>query len=174
MKGKSFEIALSGVATAIAALFLSLGVLSPYLLMTGYLLGSFAMMLPLSKQFVQGGILAYAASSLLAFFLGGSAFFWRLLPFLVFFGLHPLINHLQLKYNVNRWLAYAVKAIWFDGTLVLIWFFVCGGAVPMEFVNRSIGWLIAIGGTIFFYWYDYLFFSCQISVNRIVDKIKRN
>ena len=174
MKRKSFEIALSGVATAIASLFLCLGVLSPYLLMTGYLLGSFAMMLPLSKRFVQGSVLAYLASSLLAFLLGGVAYFWRLLPFIAFFGLHPLANHLQLKFKINRWLAYLIKALWFDGTLVLIWFFVCGGTSPVELISRAIGWIIAIGGTLFFYAYDYLIFSCQISVNRIVEKIKHN
>ncbi|MBO5525497.1 MAG: hypothetical protein J5993_01975 [Clostridia bacterium] len=173
MKHKAFEIALSGVSAAIATFCLWLGTINRPLLMTGYLLATVAMMLPLSQRFVWGGVMAYVASSLLAFLLGGGGFFWRLLPYIAFFGLHPLANYLQLKWNVNRYVAYIVKALWFDGMLVLLWFFVCGGEVPLEYINQIIWWLIFVGGTALFYVYDYLMFACQITVNRIIRKIKR-
>ncbi|MFQ7077672.1 MAG: hypothetical protein ACLRSW_06880 [Christensenellaceae bacterium] len=34
----------------------------------------------------------------------------------MFFGLHPLVNALQLKFKVKRWIA-AVKAVWFDASM---------------------------------------------------------
>lgn len=173
MKHKSFEIALSGISAAIATVFLWMGTINRPLLMTGYLLGAFAMMMPLSRQFVWGSVMAYFASSLLAFLLGGGGFIFSLLPFLAFFGLHPLVNYLQVKHNINRYLAYIVKALWFDGMLVLLWFFVCGGEVGFAFVNDYVWYIIFIGGTALFYVYDYLMFSCQIAINQIVRKIKR-
>ena len=55
----TFEIALSGISCAVAVLFLSLGILSGWLLATGYFVGVLAMMVPLSKNFYRGGFLAY-------------------------------------------------------------------------------------------------------------------
>lgn len=172
MKHKSFEIALSGVSAAIATVFLLLGTINRPLLMTGYLLASFAMMLPLSRRFVWGSVMAYVASCVLAFLLGGGAFLYYLIPFLAFFGLHPIANYLQMKYKIDRIVAYIVKAIWFDGMLALLWFFVCGGEVELAFVNEYVWWIIAIGGTALFYVYDYLMFTCQITINRLIYKIK--
>lgn len=103
-KIKSFEIALSAIAAAIATLFLSLGIYNVALLATGYLLGCFALMLPLAREFWTGSVLAYIASVLLALLFGGLAFFWRLLPFILFFGIHPIVNALQLKRGWNKWL----------------------------------------------------------------------
>ena len=58
MKGKipAFEIALSAIACAFATIFLSLGVLNNFLLATGYIVGCFALMLPLAKGFVWGDV----------------------------------------------------------------------------------------------------------------------
>lgn len=174
MRSKSFEIALSAIAAAIATLFLSLGVLSPFLLATGYIMGCFAMMLPLSRQFYWGDILAYAAAVILSLLLGGMAFFWRLLPFILFFGLHPLVNSLQVKYGWNRWIAFLCKAIWFDGAAYLVWRFVFEMTTNFAWVDEHILWVIVIGGTLFFYIYDRMIFQCQNSVNILVHKIKRN
>ena len=119
-KISSYEIALSALATAIATIFLTVGVYSEILLFTGYLLSSVALMLPLAKQSYRGFALAYIATCLLSLLLNAGRFF-DLLPFIMFFGLHPFVNELQLKIKINRWLACALKALWFDGTMYLIW-----------------------------------------------------
>ena len=67
---KTFEIALSGISCAIAAGALALGILSGWLVATGYLIGIIALMLPLSKQFFKGGLLAYLGTVILAVVLG--------------------------------------------------------------------------------------------------------
>ena len=117
MRGKSFSIALSAVSCALATVFMSLGINIPVLMLTGYVFASVALMLPLAKDFRPGGFLAYVATSLLCLAFGGIAFFYRLFPFVAFFGLHPLVNSLQRKYNVKKWLVLPLKAVWFDGVL---------------------------------------------------------
>ena len=98
-KISSHEIALSALACAIATIFLTIGVYSEILLFTGYLLASVALMLPLAKQSIRGYLLAYIATCLLSLLFNIGRFF-DLLPFIAFFGLHPLINELQLKIKI--------------------------------------------------------------------------
>ena len=177
---KTFEIALSGISCAIAAGALSLGILSGWLVATGYLIGIIALMLPLSKQFFKGGLLAYLGTVILAVVLGAAVKFWDLVPFAMFFGLHPLLNALQIRFKVNRWLALAVKALWFDCTLIAGYFliYVIGGASLPEPVEAVItGWrlyvIIFTAGSVLFFIYDYLVFKMQILVNKLVFRIKK-
>lgn len=170
---KSFEIALSAIACAVATLFLWLGSLNPFLLATGYLVGCFALMVPLSKNFVWGDVLAYLAACLCALLLGGGAFFWKLLPFIVFFGLHPLANFVQTRFRWNAILCFFVKAVWFDAAMYLCWRFAFGMNVAVDWVNEYIVPVILIGGTLFFAVYDRMIFACQKSVNAAVRRIGR-
>lgn len=178
---KSFELALSAIACAAAVIFLSLGFWSGVLLGTGYVLGIAALMLPLAKQFYFGGFFAYLGTVILTVVMGAAVRFWDLVPFIMFFGLHPLINALQLKFNVNKWLALAVKAVWFDFTLWVAYALIFGGVLGgaradtavYAFVNRYVYWFIFLGGTVVFVAYDYLIFSLQIAVNKLVYRIKK-
>ena len=91
---KSFEIALSAIACAVAALSLTLASYVSVLMAAGYLLAIFALMVPLAKNFIWGNVLAFLGGVILAYLFGGLAFFWMILPFAAFFGLHPLVNYL--------------------------------------------------------------------------------
>ena len=178
---RSFEIALSAISCAVAVIFLLLGFWSDVLLASGYLFGMVALMVPLSKGFLRGGALAYVGTVILALVMGAAAKFWDLVPFIMFFGLHPLVNALQLRFNINRWIALAVKTVWFDFTLwvayILIFGGVLGGAAAdnsfYQFVNRYIYLIIFVGGTLIFFPYDYLIFKVQITVNKLVYRIKK-
>jgi len=55
----SFEIALSAISCAVAVVLLLVGFWSNILLASGYLFAMVALMVPLSKQFYKGGVLAY-------------------------------------------------------------------------------------------------------------------
>lgn len=177
---KSFQIALSGISCAIAVAFLSLGILSSWLVATGYFVAVIALMIPLSKQFFWGDFLAYIGTCILTVILGLAVPFWDLVPFVMFFGLHPLLNALQIRFKINRWLAYAIKAVWFDCTLIAGYFliYVLGGAALPEAIEQILfGWrlyvvVFTVGSAIFLV-YDYLIFKCQILVNGIVYRIKK-
>lgn len=167
----SYDIALSALACAIATIFLTLGVYSSFLLFTGYLLSCVALMLPLAKKSFWGFGLAYVATGVLSFIFNAGRF-WDLLPFLMFFGLHPLVNELQLKIKINRWVACAVKALWFDVTMYLIWRFVFGMTTNVSFLNSSnIIWILLVAGSAFFVLYDYLMYKWRAVVNATVRRI---
>lgn len=178
---RSFQIALSAISCAVAVIFLSLGFFSGVLIATGYLLAQVALMVPLSKQFYLGDFLAYLGTVLLAIVFGAAAQFWNLVPFVMFFGLHPLVNSFQLKYRVNRWLALIVKMIWFDVTLYVMYLLVFNGVLGagygdsafFDFVNQYIWLFIVVLGSLFLWLYDYVMFKVQIGVNMLVYRIKK-
>lgn len=170
---KSFEIALSAISCAIATIFLVIGTINNYFLTTGYIIGCLAMTIPLSRGFWAGDILAYIASVLLTLLLGGAAFFWRLLPFIAFFGLYPLVNYVQSKFKLNNPIAFVAKALWFDGMLFFVWKFIFDMTSRFELLDEYIVPVVLIGGTIAFVVYDYMIVRCQLSVNRLIDKIKK-
>ena len=176
MKGKipAFEIALSAIACAFATLFLSIGIQNPILLATGYIVGCFAMMLPLSKGFIWGNVLAFIATSLLTLLFGGIASPWRLAPFILFFGLHPLVNHLQVRFKWNTVALLVIKAVWFDITAYLIWRFIFSMSINFPLLDQYIIPVIIIGGSLVFFVYDNLIFKCQQTVDRLVYRIKKD
>lgn len=169
-KISAYEIALSAVSCAIAAIALTIGTLYSLLSFTGYLLASLALMIPLAKGCYWGDVLAYIGASLLALTFNGFNF-WDTLPFIMFFGLHPLVNALQLRFKVNRYVAAGVKAVWFDASMYVIWRFVAEATSSWALLDKYIVPVILIVGTAFFVFYDYVFFRWQIVVNKTVDKI---
>ncbi len=172
-RSKSFEIALSAISCAVATVFLTVGAFSPFLLATGYLVGCFALMLPLSKDFIWGNVLAFVGASLLSLLFGGMGYVWKLLPFYVFFGLHPLANYLQTRFHWNKWICLPIKAAWFDGAMYLCWRFTFAMNVNIAWVNENILLVILLGGTLFFIAYDYMIFLCQKSVNQAIARIRK-
>ena len=166
------EIALSALACAIATVCLTVGVYSEILLFTGYLFGSIALMMPLAKHSVRGYILAYVASCILST-LFSVARFWEIRPFIVFFGLHPLVNELQLKTKINRWVACGLKAIWFDGAMILVWWLIFKMSAPIEGMEKFMIPIIVVAGTLFFGVYDYLTYRWRTLINSLVSKISK-
>ncbi len=171
-KISAYEIALSAMSCAIATVLLTVGVYSELLLFTGYLFGAIALMLPLAKQSYRGYALAYAATCLLSFLLNPARIF-DLLPFVCFFGLHPLVNELQLKFKIHKWVACAVKAVWFDITMYLIWRFLFDATTELPIDPKYMLPIIAVVGSAFFVFYDYAMYKWRYAVNVFVKRIKK-
>lgn len=171
-KISSHEIALSALACAIATICLTVGVYSAILLFTGYLIACIALMLPLAKKSYVGYVLAYIATCLLALIFNASGFF-DLLPFMMFFGLHPLVNELQLKVKINRWIACAVKALWFDVSMYIVWRFVFGMTTTIPIIDEYIVYVLLIFGTAFFVMYDYVMYKWRFAINMLVKRITK-
>ncbi len=169
----SYEIALSGLSCAIATILLTVGIYSELLLFTGYLLGCVALMLPLAKQSYIGYALSYVATCILSFIFNAGRFL-DLLPFVAFFGLHPLVNELQLKTKINRWVACAVKALWFDAAMYLLWRWVFSVTTGFVFLDEYILVFILTGGSLFFIFYDYAMYTWRAWVNNAVARITKN
>ncbi len=171
-KFSTYQIALSALACALATIFLTLGVVSEVLLFTGYMLGGIALMLPLAKQSYLGYVLAFIATCVLSCIFA-SFRFWDILPFVMFFGLHPLVNELQLKWKINRYVALIVKALWFDLTMFLIWKVVFAITTSIPVIDGYILPIILVVGTVLFWGYDYIMFSWRNIVMRLVRRISK-
>lgn len=168
----AYEIALSALACALATVLVTVGVYTEVLLFTGYLFASVALMLPLAKRSYIGYILAYVATCVLSLVFT-SFRIWDVLPFMLFFGLHPIINEWQLKTKLNRWIWFVIKAIWFDGAM----YFTC--AVLFQITTEA-AWLeqwllpiILVAGTAFFWLIDYMEFRCRALVNMLVKRLSK-
>ena len=176
MKKRSFSVALSAVSCALASVFMIVGQTVPFAFATAYLFAAIALMLPLAKDLRLGGFLAYVATSLICLPFGLREFY-KYLPFIAFFGLHPLANYLQRRHRLNRWAAFAVKAVWFTGVLCASWALFTATAVSSnELTEKLGGWIylaIVAGGAVFFLLYDWLMLRCQRTVNAFVSKIDR-
>lgn len=171
-KISAHEIALSALSCAVATLLLTVGMYSEILLFTGYLFGGIALMMPLAKKSYRGYLLSYFATCILTFIFT-PAYFLELLPFILFFGLHPLVNELQLKTKINRWIACAIKAVWFDATMYLIWRFIFQMTTSIPFVDEYILPVILIVGSGFFIVYDYIMYKWRYAVNALVGRISK-
>ncbi len=165
----AYEIALSAVACAVATLALTLGALYPPMRFTGYLFGCLAIMLPLACGYYWGAVLCYLGGALLALIFSGFRFF-DLIPFGIFFGMHPIVNALQKKYKFNKYLSYVCKAVWFDFSAYLTWRLVFAMNTAIPFLDKYIIPIILVLGTLFFIAYDILIFRTQEAVDSAVQK----
>jgi len=171
---RSFEIALSAIACAFAAGFLMLGSVNPFLLATGYLVAAFALMVPLSKDFVWGAALGYLAAGFIALPVS----LWKILPYFVFFGLHPIVNYVQRKHvkrDVFKALCFVGKAVWFDFSMWLSYAVLTAmaGMTFPDWIEQFFFIVIFVGGTLFFFFYDLMMFACQRSADRAIRQIRR-
>ena len=168
----AFEVALSAVSCALATVMLTVGIYTEILLFTAYLFSAIVLMLPLSKQSYRGYILAYIATCLLSLLFNPSRFI-DLLPFIMFFGLHPLVNELQLKTKINRWVACGIKAVWFDITIFIIWKVLFEMTTTFPFVDKYFIPILLVVGSAVFVFYDYIMYRWRIIVNVLVKRISK-
>lgn len=163
-------IALSAISSALCLILLVLGAFVEVFDLSCLFLASIVIMIPLSKGYALGAFLSYMASGLLGLLLTGK--FQIIIPFAMFFGLHPIVNFLQEKYKINKILALVVKAAWFIGTLFVTYYFTTLFVVETEWIKQYIVPIILMGGAAFFVFYDFFMFKFQEGVNNIVKRLK--
>ena len=162
---------MAGVSTAIATLFLAVGNFTSILLFVGYMVASVALSLPLAKGSYIGYAMAYVATVLLTVLIIGTAgYILDLLPFILFFGLHPFLNVLQEKLQVKRWLAFLIKCVWFDGAMWLFWWLVVQ-TTGVSWLDAYALPIVLVGSTIYFVLYDYAFYRLNKQVFALVSRI---
>lgn len=172
-KISAYEIALSGLSAALSTVLLVIGTITPVLLFTAYLVSCVALMLPLSRGAYLGFLFAFFTTGILSLLFVGAGFLFELLPFLIFFGLHPLVNELQIQKGWKKWWAFAGKALWFDGAMYLTWRFTFEMTTVVNLPELAVIALLITLGTGFFYFYDYTMFKCRAQVNALVNRLLR-
>ena len=169
---RSKAIALSAVSAALATIFLVIGDYFPTLSLGSAFLAGIVMMVPLSKKLYLGAALAYLASAALAFLIS-SFIFEAILPFLMFFGLQPIVNRLQLDRNWNKYLMLVIKDLWFVGAAVGYYFIF---SVVLFENNEALNAyalpiIIAISAAAYIL-YDYLSFYFQKYIDLLITRLK--
>lgn len=151
-----------------------IGLNVPFAFVTGYIFAGISLMLPLAEDFRAGGFLAFLAAALICLPLGGIAVFYKFFPFIAFFGLHPLVNCIFKRRKIGKWIAFAVKEVWFVGAMCGAWAIFCA----MTEVSLPFAWMydwayliIAVGGAAVFFVYDWLMLRAQKLMDFYVAKI---
>lgn len=167
----SKAIALSALSAASSVILLILGAFFELFDLSCLFLASLALMLPLSKGSRIGAFLAYVASALLGFILTGMRL-QIMIPYAIFFGLHPIVNDFIEKKGVNKVLSVVVKTVWFIGAAFVVYYFTSFFIVENEFVKQYIVPIIIIVGGAFFVLYDAVMRRMQKYVNALVARLK--
>ena len=168
--GKSRVIALSGISSALCLVFIVLGSYVPLLGYSCLIFASVALLLPLYKNSLVGGALAYLSSSMLAFLLAG----FKLdivLGFALFFGLYPIVDFLAHKFKLNKWLALVIKIIIFNISFVVLYKFTFLFVIEIEFLQDNFIILI-LAFTLLFVLYDFLMKNVRLYFFRVLNRLK--
>lgn len=164
-------IALSALCTAMSATLLCIGAYFLSLSYSCIFLASVVVLLPLAKETYKGAILTVIASALLSFLIASFSFETDL-PYLLFFGFHPIVSKYLEEKKLNRFLAYLIKNLWFVGSMLCCYFLTSMFIVENETLKKYMIYIIIIGGSIFFVIYDVLFKFFQKQMNVISKRLK--
>lgn len=162
----SKKITISAISTALSIVLLVFGAFVPMFDLSCIFLSSIIIMLPLYKKTIKGALFSYFATILLSFIFTGGRF-EIIITYAAFFGLHPIVNELQIIKKWNKWLLFILKAVWFIGSLFLIYYLTEMFTDLNEKFVKFINILIPIVGFIFFIIYD----SCIFYFRRCLEKI---
>jgi len=168
---QSKAIVLSAISAAVATLLLLAGAFFEVLDLSCLFLASLALMVPLAKDDRTGSFLAYLASAILGFILTGMRL-QIMLPYALFFGLHPIVNDWLGCKKIKTVPAVALKALWFVGAALIVYYFTTFFVVENPTVKKYIVPIIIVGGAIFFVFYDFVMRRMQKSLRIIIERLK--
>ena len=163
-------IAVSALSTALGVVFLTIGAYIQSFDLSALFMASLMMMLPLTKKSYKGALLTYFATGLLVFLFAMARFYIAILYF-GFFGLHPIINHVQLQKGNKLWFLYPIKCLWFIGVCFLMYYVFTMFIVENPFLTKYIPMIIVMVGIIFYIVYDIIMIRFQKMSFMIVKRL---
>lgn len=164
-------IALSAITTALSVIFIVIGAFIETFDLSCLFMASVCLMLPLSKNMRLGAFLSYIATAILSFIFSGVRF-QILIPYVMFFGLHPIFNEIVVYKKWNKFLAFLIKAVWFIGTLFVTYYFTSMFIFENEIILKYINIVLPIGGLIVFVIYDFVMLRFQVMTRAIIERFK--
>lgn len=164
-------IALSALCTAGASVLLAAGAYFPTLSYSCIFLASVIILLPLAKNTYKGAILTVIASTILSLLIASFSF-ETALPFVLFFGFHPIVNKFFKEKKLNKFLAYVIKDVWFVGAMLICYLVTDMFITDNETLKRYMVYIIIFGGSVLFIVYDYMMFYFQRAMDVISKRLK--
>ena len=113
------EIALSGITAALAVGAVVLSYFVGVLTLTFLALASVILTLPMMADSLRGSVLAYVAASGLSFVFVG---YVAVMPFVLMFGLYPIVDHLLRKYLKKRVIVLLLEVVFANLSFVATYF----------------------------------------------------
>lgn len=163
-------IALSAISTALGVVFLIIGAYFQTLDLSCLFMASLTVMLPLSKNSVKGAFLTYGATAILALLFAINRFHLSLL-YLLFFGVHPIINYFHMKGVKKRWYLFIVKGVLFLVACYLMFYAFSMFIVENEFIVSVLPVIIAVLGVLFYIVYDFIMLRFQKMTASIIKRL---
>lgn len=163
-------IALSAVSTALGVIFLIIGAYIETFDLSALFMSAIAIMLPLSKNSVKGALFTYGATALLSFCFALSRFYVPLL-YVLFFGIHPIINYIQLNSKKNLWFLYVIKGLWFIGIMFIMYYSFTLFIVEIESIKKFMPVIITVLGAMMYVAYDFVMIRFQKMSFNIIKRL---
>lgn len=164
-------IALSALTTSLCTILLVLGSLVLTLSYSAIFLASVIILLPLAKNTYKGAVLSVIASGLLSFCIASFSFETSL-PFVLFFGFHPIVSKFFRDKKFNKVLAFIIKDVWFLLAMLACYYLTEMFITDNEVLQKYMLYIILIGGNLFFAVYDYMLYYFQRAVDKISVRLK--
>lgn len=174
---KSKDIALSAISSAFVALFLTIGAYFEVADVFMLAVSTVALMLPLYRKSYVGSFLAYLVGGALAFLLSGMGIQkFIYMAYFAFAGAYPVVNALFKRFNVNKYVAHAIKCVWCIGAFYFV-YWICVyvfGLNPgniWEWVDRNIWYILGVVAVVFYLMFDFCVNRMQGFIDRYLSRI---
>lgn len=158
------------MAAALSFLFLAIGSYLQVGEYGWYFAASVAIMLPVSRGYLGGGVLAVIVGTLLV--LGANGFnYIFLIPYFSFMGFHPIINYWQRLQNKNKAAVFILKEAWFLGSVTLTYHFTALLLFDFgKFGPFALPIILIVAGAAFIP-YDYAMKQMQKKIDRLMERV---
>lgn len=167
-----YSLALSGIAAALAIIFVTLGVYVRFTTVAFFIAAGLSIMIPLTKKYWFASVAALVVSGVASFFIAGSDIA-AVAGYVVYFGPMALITGTMYNLHVKWYVALPVKLVYINGALALL-YYVLGTVVVSPAVMEVLPyWAIAIVGSILLIAIDFVLTFIYSRLIRIVGKVLR-
>lgn len=166
-----YQLALAGISSAIALLFVWLSVLVRFSTVAFYIAASLAIMVPLAKRYYLAGFFAYGVASALGFVIAGDIY--TVAGFVVYFGPMALITGIMFNVKLKWFIALPVKIVYINGALALLYFVCHTIMIDASIMDKIDYWVIALVGTFALVIIDYALQFIYSRLIPIVQKVLR-
>ena len=149
-----YEVALGGIASAMALLLVWLSVVVPYGTIALYLCASIALLVPLTQKYYIATISAYIVSSLLAFAIVGDILL--ISGYVVYFAPMSITSAIMAEKKVKPYISIPVKIAYITGALAFL-FYVAGTIMVSDVIMEKVEfWMVELVGVVALLLVDFL------------------
>ena len=149
-----YEIALGGIASAMALLLVWLSVVVPYGTIALYLCASIALLVPLTQKYYIATISAYIVSSLLAFAIVGDILL--ISGYVVYFAPMSIVSAIMTEKKVKWYISIPVKIAFISGALAFLYYVAGTIMVSDKIMEKVEFWMVELVGVVVLLLIDFL------------------